>query len=97
MTRRRIIIGGGLEEAAGRVAEAWHRAERGETVEPEDNVTFALELREGVEMKEELFADLVESVREGAAILRGETPPSRAFETDSPDDPSGPGKGSAPR
>jgi len=41
MTTRRIIVGGGLEEAAKRVAEAWHRAERGETFEPEDNVTFA--------------------------------------------------------
>jgi len=41
MTPRRIIVGGGLEEAAKRVAEAWHRAERGETFEPEDNVTFA--------------------------------------------------------
>jgi len=47
MTKRRIIIGGDLEEAAKRVAEAWHRAERGETVEPEDNVTFAPELHGG--------------------------------------------------
>jgi hypothetical protein len=97
MTKRTIIVGGGLEEAAKRVAEAWHRAERGETVEPEDNVTFALELREGVEMKEELFADLVESVREGAAILRGERAPSRASEVDSPDGPSDAGEGPPPR
>lgn len=40
MTKRSIIVGGGLEEAAKRVAEAWHRAERGEPDEPEDNVTF---------------------------------------------------------
>ena len=40
MTERKIIVGGSLEEAAKRVADAWHRAERGETVEPEDNVTF---------------------------------------------------------
>lgn len=41
MTKRTIIVGGSLEEAARRVAEAWHRAERGETVEAEDKVTFA--------------------------------------------------------
>lgn len=41
MTKRTLFIGGGLEEAARRVAEAWHRVERGETVEAEDNVTFA--------------------------------------------------------
>lgn len=41
MTKRTIIVGGSLEDAARRVAEAWHRAERGETVEAEDNVTFA--------------------------------------------------------
>jgi len=40
MTKRKIIVGGSLEEAARRVAEAWHRAERGETVETEDNVSF---------------------------------------------------------
>jgi putative transcriptional regulator len=31
-------------------------------------------------MKEELFDELMASVREGGAILRGETLPSRAFE-----------------
>lgn len=41
MTKRTILVGGSLEEAARRVAEAWHRAERGETVDTEDNVTFA--------------------------------------------------------
>lgn len=35
-----IIVGGSLLGAAKRVAEAWHRAERGEAVEPQDNVTF---------------------------------------------------------
>lgn len=40
MTKRTLIVGGDLEQAARRVAKAWHRAERGETVEPEDNVTF---------------------------------------------------------
>lgn len=35
MTKRKIIVGGSIEEAAKRVAEAWNRAERGETVEPE--------------------------------------------------------------
>jgi hypothetical protein len=97
MTKRRIIIGGTLGEAAKRVAEAWNRAERGETVEPEDNVTFALELREGVEMKEELFAKLLESVREGGAILRGERAASRTFEVKSPDDPSDAGNGPTSR
>jgi predicted transcriptional regulator len=41
MTKRTIIVGGSLEEAARRVAEAWHQAERGEAMEAEDNVTFA--------------------------------------------------------
>ena len=40
MTKRTLIVGGNLEQAARRVAEAWHRAERGETAEPGDNVTF---------------------------------------------------------
>ncbi len=35
-----IYVGGSLEDAARRVADAWHRAERGEAVEPQDNVTF---------------------------------------------------------
>lgn len=36
-------------------------------------------------MKDELFAELVEGLREGGAILRGERAPSRAFELESPD------------
>jgi putative transcriptional regulator len=35
-------------------------------------------------MKEEVFDQLVESVREGGAILRGEVPPSRSFVVDAP-------------
>lgn len=35
-----IHIGEGFDALAGRVAEAWHRAERGESVH-EDHVTFA--------------------------------------------------------
>jgi putative transcriptional regulator len=35
-------------------------------------------------MKEELFGQLVTSVREGGAILRGETEPSRSFGMDGP-------------
>lgn len=31
-------------------------------------------------MKDELFAELIESVREGGAILRGRAKPSRSFE-----------------
>jgi predicted transcriptional regulator len=38
--RKRVIVGGSLEDSARRIAEAWHRAERGESVEAEDNVTF---------------------------------------------------------
>ena len=33
-------------------------------------------------MKEELFAELVASVKEGGAILRGEREPSRSFHLD---------------
>ncbi len=36
-------------------------------------------------MKEELFNELVESVREGMAILRGEGTPSRVFVAKNPD------------
>jgi putative transcriptional regulator len=36
-------------------------------------------------MKDELFRELEASVREGAAILRGERAPSRAFVMDRPD------------
>ncbi len=38
--KKAIVVGGSLREAAGRVADAWHRAERGETVEPQDTLTF---------------------------------------------------------
>ena len=36
-------------------------------------------------MKEELFSELLESVRQGGAIMRGEMKPSRVFEFDQPD------------
>jgi putative transcriptional regulator len=36
-------------------------------------------------MKDELFSELVESVREGGSILKGEAPPSRAFEVQVPE------------
>ena len=36
-------------------------------------------------MNDELFAELVESVREGGAILRGESTPSRKFIIEAPD------------
>ena len=35
-------------------------------------------------MKEELFEELLESVKQGGAILRGEMKPGRSFEFDSP-------------
>jgi len=36
-------------------------------------------------MKDELFQELVSSLREGGAILRGETSPTRAFVVEVPD------------
>ena len=36
-------------------------------------------------MNDELFAELMESVREGGAILRGEKQPSRQFVIEAPD------------
>ena len=36
-------------------------------------------------MNKGLFAELLESVREGGAILRGEKAPSRKFEIEAPD------------
>jgi predicted transcriptional regulator len=38
--KKRVFVGGSLRDAARRVADTWHRAERGEAVEPEDNITF---------------------------------------------------------
>lgn len=38
--KKTIRVGGGLKDAAHHFAEVWQRAERGEAVEPEDNVTF---------------------------------------------------------
>ena len=37
---KQIFVGGTLDDAGRRFADAWHRAERGEIVEPEDNITF---------------------------------------------------------
>ena len=36
-------------------------------------------------MREELFEELLESIKQGGAILRGEMKPSRVFEYDQPD------------
>jgi putative transcriptional regulator len=36
-------------------------------------------------MNDELFDELLESVREGGAIIRGEKLPSRSFELEKPD------------
>ena len=36
-------------------------------------------------MKDELFTELLESVRQGGAILRGELKPSRMVRVDEPD------------
>ena len=36
-------------------------------------------------MKDELFDEMISSVREGGAILRGEISPSRAFSIEGPD------------
>jgi putative transcriptional regulator len=38
-------------------------------------------------MKDELFNELLESVKQGGAIIRGEMKPSRVFEFDQPDVP----------
>lgn len=38
--KKTIIVGGTLRDAAARVAETWHRAERGEPLEPQDTITF---------------------------------------------------------
>src|SRR6266850_992430 len=41
--------------------------------------------RRGIPMKKELFEELLESVQQGGAILRGERKPSRVFEFSEPD------------
>lgn len=35
-------------------------------------------------MKEDLFQELLQSIREGGAILRGEKPPSRSYPVEAP-------------
>jgi predicted transcriptional regulator len=40
MMKKKVLIGGSLEDAARRVAEAWHKADRGEKVQVRDTVTF---------------------------------------------------------
>jgi predicted transcriptional regulator len=37
---KHIIVGGTLRDAAGRVADAWKKAEAGELATPQDNITF---------------------------------------------------------
>ena len=37
---KKLIVGGNLRDAAARVADAWKRAQNGEAVQAEDNVTF---------------------------------------------------------
>src|SRR4051812_47652861 len=38
--KKKVQIGGSLEETARRFADTWHKAERGEKVSPQDIVTF---------------------------------------------------------
>jgi predicted transcriptional regulator len=38
--KKQIFVGGSLQEAADRFSEAWHKAERGEDFEAEDNINF---------------------------------------------------------
>ena len=38
--KKQIFVGGSLKDAATRVGDAWHRAERGEEIAVEDNLTF---------------------------------------------------------
>jgi len=39
--KKMVIVGASLRDAAARVADAWHRAERGEAVAAQDTTTFA--------------------------------------------------------
>jgi len=43
------------------------------------------ELEAGIPMRQDLFEELLESVKEGGAILRGESAPSRIFYIEEPD------------
>ncbi|RJF89497.1 hypothetical protein D3874_23070 [Oleomonas cavernae] len=38
--KKQVFVGGSLRDSARRIAEAWHRAERGEASVAQDNVTF---------------------------------------------------------
>lgn len=37
---KQVLVGGTLRDAGRRFIDAWHRAERGEVFEAEDNITF---------------------------------------------------------
>jgi predicted transcriptional regulator len=39
--KKQLLVGGTIRQAARRVADAWHTAERREAFEAEDNVTFS--------------------------------------------------------
>ena len=40
MSKLEVHVGGGFDVVAKRVTDVWHRAARGESVEPEEHLTF---------------------------------------------------------
>ena len=38
--KKQIFVGGSLKDAATRIGDAWHHAERDEDIAAEDNLTF---------------------------------------------------------
>lgn len=68
--KKKVIVGGTLEEAAARVANAWRRAEGGERVEADDNVTFVFWSSLASRMTDKRYELLRRLHREPATSIR---------------------------
>jgi predicted transcriptional regulator len=68
--KKQIFVGGTLTEAAARVADAWRRAERGESVETQDNVAFVSWSALASHMTEKRYELLLHLHRRPAASIR---------------------------
>jgi predicted transcriptional regulator len=69
--KKTITVGGTLRDAAGRLANSWERAERGEALEPQEHVTFVSWSALASAMTDKRF-ELLRHLREHpAATIRG--------------------------
>jgi predicted transcriptional regulator len=68
--KKKVIVGGTVEEAAARVADVWRRAERGERVETEDNVMLVFWSSLASRMTDKRYELLRRPHREPATSIR---------------------------